>query len=249
MLFDSHTHFAAAPGHDRHDPRAWLANWAKYGVTHGAVCPLVGLLRDDQIRADNDDIAAACARSGGRMVPLCTVNPNAGSEAAAELDRCLRSLKVRGVKFHPWLQGASASTPTMDQLCDLAGQSGVPVMFHDGTPPYSLPSQVAMLARRHPRTMFMLGHTGIFEYWREAIESVRCAENLWTCLCSPHPAAIRQIVARCGCERLVWGSDHGFGPPERVGYHLHTLDHAGLTDAQREAILSDNPRRLFGLAG
>ena len=159
-LFDAHTHWNGTWNADRHNPADWLAVWDRHGIARGAVCPLVGLLRDDQLAADNRDVVAACARSGGRMLPFCSVNPSAGPDAVAELGRLVKDLPLAGVKFHPWLQGASLSTPTMDELCELAGGHRLPVLVHDGTPPFSLPSQVALLARRHPRTTFLLGHCG-----------------------------------------------------------------------------------------
>ena len=57
---------------------------------------------------------------------------------------------MRGVKLHPWLQGFSAHEPGLDPLCEVAAAAGVPILFHDGTPPFSTPLQLASLARRHP---------------------------------------------------------------------------------------------------
>jgi uncharacterized protein len=248
MIFDAHAHWGTYfRQKDPDDPSAWLAIWSGNGVTHGILLPLVGLQRESQIRHDNDAVAAACARSGGRMIPFCTVNPASGQEAVDELKRCLERLGMRGLKFHPWLQGVSPSVPLMDTLCEMAGKHGVPVLFHDGTPCYSLPSQVALLARRHPKATFILGHCGLFEHWREATLALNQTENLWGCLCSPHLAALREILRRCDRSRLLWGSDHGFSPTDVVGYRLQLLERTGWPAADREAILSKNPKRLFGL--
>jgi predicted TIM-barrel fold metal-dependent hydrolase len=65
-------------------------------------------------------------------------------------------------------------------------------------------------------------------------------------LCAPYPAALREILRRSDSGRLLWGSDHGFGTADMVGYRLKLLDLAGLSARQREAILWDNARRLFG---
>jgi uncharacterized protein len=243
-IFDAHTHWNASWNADPHDPAEWLSVWDRHGIARGAVCPLAGLLSDDRLSDDNRDLAAACARSGGRMFPLASVNPSSAG-AVDELRRLIHSLPLAGVKLHPWLQGASLTSAPMDEIVELAGEHRLPVLVHDGTPPFSLPSQVALLARRHPRTTFVLGHCGIFEHWREAIASLRATENLWGCVCSPYPAAVREILSRADVARLVWGSDHGFGPRDRIGYHLAVLDQAKLTDAQRTAILWDNPGRLF----
>jgi hypothetical protein len=249
MIVDCHTHWSdlyRLP--DRHDPSKWLAALDQHGVTHAVVMPLAGLCHAGRIPDDNADVAAACARSGGRMIPLCTVNPYDRREALAELERSLTTLKVRGLKFHPWLQGISPSSPVVDELCEMAGHHEAPVLFHDGTPPFSLPSQIAVLARRHPGTTFILGHLGLFEHWREAIAAMGHAPNLWGCLCGPHPGSLRQLVRHMDQQRLLWGSDHGFTLDDCSGYRLGLMRLASLSDAELENILWRNPRRLLGIA-
>jgi uncharacterized protein len=247
MFFDAHTHWSSATGVDDAGLAAWLAPWSRCGVTHAAVLPLAGLYSDCRIRQDNDEVAAACARSGGRMLPFCTVNPSLAAAATAEFRRCLTTQGCRGLKLHPWLQGTSPSDKTVDALCDIAGKYGVPVLFHDGTPCYSLPSQVALLAHRRPQTTIILGHCGLFEHWREAIDAMHYADNLWGCLCSPYLAALQELVARADRSRLLWGSDHGFGTVDHLGYRKGLFDRLELDHDAREAIFGRNPARLFRL--
>jgi uncharacterized protein len=248
MLFDAHTHWSSPTGPDDEGVANWLAPWTRHGVTHGVVLPLDGLYSDSRIRQDNDNVAAACAHSGGGMLPFCTVNPSLGAEAITEFRRCLETLNCRGLKLHPWLQGCSPSAKEIDSLCDVAGDFGVPVLFHDGTPPFGLPSQMALLAHRHPQTTIILGHCGLFEHWREAIDAMHYAENLWGCLCSPHLAALRELLLRADRSRLLWGSDHGFGTVDHLGYRKGLFDLLDLSDDVREAIFCRNPARLFRLA-
>jgi predicted TIM-barrel fold metal-dependent hydrolase len=248
LIFDAHTHWSDSwqlP--DRTDPSRWLSVWDRHGIAAGAVCPLAGLENDRRLSQDNEEVAAAAARSVGRMIPFCTVNPYAGGDAVHELERCHRDLKMRGLKLHPWLQGFSLGHPAVDLLCEAAEAFQMPILFHDGTPCFSLPSQVAWLARRHPRVTFVLGHCGIFQHWREALAAMRYTENLWGCLCGSYTAALREIVRRGDTSRLLWGSDHGFGTSDLVGYRLKLLDLTGLTPQQQQAIHWENARRLLGL--
>lgn len=248
MIVDCHTHW----GHvfqerDGLDPARWLAILDEAKISRAVVLPFAGLLDAGRITHDNDSVAAVCAKSAGRMIPFCTANTWFRQPALAELRRCLDKLRFAGIKFHPWVQGASVSTPAMDDVCELAAEFGVPILFHDGTPPFSLPSQIALLAQRHPRTRIILGHCGLFEHWREAIASLNSTPNLWGCLCSPHSEALRQIWNRCDQSRLVWGSDHGFTLDNFYAYRLGLTDLMGLTDADRERLYSENPKRLLGL--
>jgi predicted TIM-barrel fold metal-dependent hydrolase len=247
MIIDCHTHWGDCfQARDGHDPARWLAVFDRYGVRHAVVLPFAGLLHAGKIGLDNDDVAAVCANSSGRMIPFCTVNSWFPGDATAEFERCL-TMGFRGIKFHPWLQGQPVNSRGMDLVCELAAAHGVPVLFHDGTPPYSLPSQIALLARRHPKTRLVLGHCGLLEHWREAIAALNAADNLWGCLCGPHAAGLREIVRRCDTARLVWGSDAGFNFYDAIGYRLQILDVLGLSDDVRRAILEENPMRLLNV--
>ena len=248
MIVDCHTHWAPRYHAAAADyPSRWFEVLRKHGLTHLAVLPMVGLCDDTVLRQDNDDVAAVCAKSAGSLIPFCTVNPWSPEAAVVELRRCLGELNVRGIKFHPWLQGISPNSRTMDRLCEVAGEFDVPVLFHDGTPCFSLPSQIALLARRHPHVRFILGHCGLLEHWREAIGAMDYAENVWGCLCGPHLAALEELVRHCDRNRLIWGSDHGFSLADAIGYRKGIVDLLDLADADREAIFSRNPARLFAL--
>lgn len=247
-MIDCHTHWGRPyRERDGNDPSEWLALLDKYGVTHAIVLPHVGLLHSGKLADDNDSIAIACEQSDGRMIPFCTINAWYRDEAVIELERCFRQLKFRGIKFHNWLQGFSVSNPVIDEACEIAADNQAPILFHDGTPTFTLPSQIALLARRHPRTQIILGHSGLFEHWREAAAALNAVPNLWGCLCSPHVAAVKHLVEHCDKSRLVWGSDQGFAFADFFPYRIQMMDEVGLSDADREAIFVTNARRLLNL--
>lgn len=248
MIVDCHTHWNASyAAGGTPEPAGWRDVLGRHGVTHSVVLPSLGLGDDCRIVDENAAIATACASSAGRMIPFCTVNLHWGKPAEDELIRCLGTLGHRGVKIHPWLQGMSPTSREMDHLCEIAGRYHAVVLFHDGTPSFSLPSQIALLARRHPETRIILGHCGLFEHWREAITAMDYADNLWGCLCGPHLAGLRELLGRCDPARLVWGSDFGYGQADPVGYRLRLLDAAGIEEADRRRILAENPCSLLGI--
>jgi predicted TIM-barrel fold metal-dependent hydrolase len=131
-------------------------------------------------------------------------------------------------------------------MCGLAGEFGVPVFFHDGTPTYSLSEQIAGLARRHPRTRFVLAHAGLLWDWRGALAAARLP-NIWLCLCGPHQRAIENICRRADPARLVWGSDFGFGKADQIEYRLNLFLRARMPEDLRARILSGNARDLLKL--
>lgn len=151
-------------------------------------------------------------------------------------------------RYHPWLQGFSTADAVFEEICGLAGEVGVPIVLHDGTPPYSLPEQVAGLARRFSRTTFLLGHSGLLWSWRSAVEAAR-QPNVWLCLCGPHLRGLEILCEKVDPSRIVWGSDYGFGFADQIEYRLDLLRHARIGDGLKERILRTNPLCLLSRPG
>jgi uncharacterized protein len=241
-VIDFHVH---QPSRNAYGPAEFVAVMNSLGVHVSVVFTYDGLLRPSA--AANDSLAAWVAAAPERLVAFATVDPR-DPAAGDELERCTREHGMRGVKLHPWLQGFSAHEPGLDAVCERAAELGLSVLFHDGTPPFSTPLQLASLALRHPRTVIVLGHGGLHDLWREAIAAVLTTENVHLCMSGTPGYAMRAIVARCPLERLLFGTDAGLRPEPAQRYaalRIRQLDELGLDPAQREAILETNPRRLL----
>jgi hypothetical protein len=249
-VIDFHVHqpAAAADGSPPYGPAAYADFVTALGVECSVTFTFDGLRKPGA--AANDSLAAFVAEGGGHYIAFATVDPN-DPGAADEIARCVRVHGMRGVKLHPWVQGFSAHTPGLDPICEAAAELGIPVLFHDGTPPFSAPLQLAGLARRHPRATIVLGHGGLHDLWREAWAAVESTDNVHVCLCATPPYAMRELIARCPLERVLFGTDGGLLPEPTQRYvalRLRQLDLLGLTEQQRRAILEDNPRRLLAAA-
>jgi predicted TIM-barrel fold metal-dependent hydrolase len=244
VTVDCHTHWGTV--WLRGEAPQWLAVLDAHKVQTAVVMPHAGLVRPDLCAADNDLLASLAAEFPGRLAPLATAWPQLETAGVAEARRALDTLHFRGLKFHPWLQGFSTADPYLGRMCGLAGEYGVPVFFHDGTPTYSLSEQIAGLARRYPRTRIVLAHAGLLWDWRGALAAARIP-NIWLCLCGPHQRAIETICRRADPARLVWGSDFGFGKADQVEYRLNLFLRARMPEDLRARILGDNARELLKL--
>jgi uncharacterized protein len=199
--------------------------------------------------AANDALAAWVGEAPERLVALGTVDPRAPG-AAAETARCLGELGMRGMKFHPWIQAFCPHEACMDPIAEVALEHTAPLLFHDGTPPYSTPLQIAALARRHPGVPMVLGHGGLQDLWREAIAAVTGTPNLWICLCATPNVGMRAVAARCPSDRLLFGTDAGLGVGARQPFaaeRIREVRALPVDEQVRRAMLVDNPRRLLKL--
>jgi predicted TIM-barrel fold metal-dependent hydrolase len=241
-----HTHL---PGHTLGlSPRPtaeFLAMLDKAGVDQAVVLTLDGFFLDDV--AANNALAAQAAEAGGRLFPFCTVNPRRAG-AVAEVRRCVEELGFRGLKFHSWLQGFSPVEADMLPLAAEAARLGVPILFHDGTPCYSTPLQVAYVAEQFPTLQVILGHGGLMDLWVEAIAAAKRYPNCHICLCgSTPPAVFAHIIAEVDPAKLMLGTDAGFGEDYVAEFRMAQFRALPLTDAEREALFWRNGARLLRL--
>jgi len=209
-LFDLHTHLplrTAAPG-TAELRAATIARMDLHGIDHALVMPLDGLYFDPP--RGNDDVRAVCEDTDGRLIAACTVDPR-DPGAEAELDRCAEA-GFRAVKLHPWLQGFSPIEPVAVAVARRAAEHGMPLLIHDGTPPFASPMQIGELAARVPQSTVVLAHGGLMDLWQDAVAAVNRWPNVMVTLCgSVSGAMLRRVLDGVPVERVAVGTDTGFG--------------------------------------
>ncbi len=197
----------------------------------------------------NDALAERAERHPDRLIPFATVDPKLGDEAVDELERCLANPLFRGVKFHPWLQAFAPSMvkPTMIELLRCAARHHAPVLFHDGTPPYSTTFQIAAAARWVPEATVVLGHAGLSDYIVAAAQLVRDIPNLYACFCGPKAGWASFLVQTAGADKVLFGSDFGFADWTILAEFLDNVREAELDAAALERVLYRNAKELLQL--
>lgn len=248
MKIDFHVHQPArrSDGTYPYSAADYVDLMDKWHISVSVMLTIDGFWNNAQ--ACNDYLAEWCAPFPKRIVPFCTVDPRL-PEAAEEVERCVKTLGMRGVKFHNWLQGFSPLEPFMDPVCSKAAELGIPLFFHDGTPPYSSSLQIAQLAAKHPRLKVVLGHAGLHDLWPEAIAAGERFSNLYLCMCSTPPFAMEQIVAEVPLDKIVFGTDGGlFHKVEQpyVNYRFREFQSLNISEQAKLKILGANAVQLLG---
>jgi uncharacterized protein len=241
-VIDFHVH---QPSGDAYSSSAYVDVMDDLGIQMSVVFTYDGLLHPSP--AANDSLARFVEPFPDRLIAFATVNPRDPS-AADEIERCVQDHGMRGVKLHPWLQGFSAHIAGLNDVCTAVAEFGIPLLFHDGTPPFTTPLQFASLAMRHPDATIVLGHGGLHDMWREAIAAVSLSPNIYLCMCATPPYAMKAIVEECRLDRLLFGTDAGLraNPYQRyAALRVRQLDRLGLTADQSEAIRGINALRLL----
>lgn len=196
-------------------------------------------------KKSNDHLAELADKYPGRISGLCTVNPSLMNDAVEEIYRCANELRLIGIKLHPWLQAFNVtSNPGMRLIMKAAEKLNMFVLFHDGTPPYSTPLQIAFLAEQFPAVPVILGHSGLLDLYPDAALAAEQNKNIWLQPTSAPPIAIRSALKAAGPSRLLFGSDGGFGSEKLIQYNLDKFSDS-LGNETLNQILSKNPSKFI----
>lgn len=226
---------------------AFMAALDRVGIEKACVFTVMGLYGD--CPRHNDALLARVQSHPDRLIPFATVDPKEGPAAVAELERCLANPLFRGVKLHPWLQAFAPSMlkETTVAILKVAARHGVPVLYHDGTPPYCTTYQVADVARWSPEAKVVLGHSGLSDYAAAAAKMIRDLPNLYGCFCGSRPGELLHLVKVGGADKILFGSDFGAAGWQLLAERLDNALEAGLTSADLEKVLYRNAERLLRL--
>jgi predicted TIM-barrel fold metal-dependent hydrolase len=194
-----------------------------------------------------NDAMAEIARDP-RIRWYVTVNPNYTEHALAEIARGV-SRGAIGVKL---LASRRADDPLLDPVCALAAEHELPVLHHiwqhrtrewpnqeisDG-------ADLARLAQRHRRTVFVLAHIGGGGDWAHTLPAVRDVPNVYPDLSGSgvDRGMLDAALAALGPRRLLWACDLTI---ETGLAKLRALDAIGLPRDDVADIRWRNAARLF----
>lgn len=181
-----------------------------------------------------------------RLIGFARLNPRAGTEADHLLRRAVREYGMRGLKLHPASYRSLPDGPDTIRMLRLAGELGVPALFHCGDEEYTLPLQIERAAMLCPETTIILGHMGGYFHVDDAIAAAERRPNLLLeTSAMPFPQKIAWAVQRVGAHRVLYASD---GPGCDPSLEVEKVRLAGLSEPEQELVFHANVERLLGLA-
>ena len=235
IIIDSHTHLGDFPLFNvKLDAEGMIEIMDRHGISWSVVSSL-----------PNEITLEAVKKHPDRLVGLLWVNPYEGDRAVEKIRVAVDEWGFKGLKMHPLLDSYLPDQPVIYPVMDEAAKRRIPILFHCGHPPWSLPWHFGNLADRYPDVKIILGHMGHghIVYINGAIEVARKHENIILETSGmPMHSKIKEAADEVGEERVIYGSDMPFGHP---AFEIEKVRVAGLTERQLELVLGENSRRLF----
>ncbi len=280
MIVDAHTHIFPSSVRDERDrylerdatfrelyssPKAQIAtaeellvSMDEAGIDVSVACGFAW--SDGELcREHNAHLLDAAARSGGRIVPFCTVRPS--GDTFRDDVRGWAALGAHGLgELRPLNQGYGlVDSDEADLLAWAADAYDLPLMFHASEPvghPYAgkagLPvEQLYRFIADFPGVTVIAAHWGgglpfyaLMPEVREALAQTYFDTAATGLLYTPDIyATVSRLV---GPDRILFGSDYPLVSQERT---LREVRDAPIGEDARRLVLGENARRLLRLPG
>ena len=209
-------------------------------------------------RLANDYVLESAAASGGRLLPFCIVQPTAGDEARAEVERCARAGALGLGELRPDNQGFDlAASPEADLLIWAAKTYNLALLFHVSEPVgHSYPGKGGLAVGSLYRFIEKApGVTVIAAHWGGGLPFYGLMPRVKKALATTYfdtaatrllysPGVYRHVISILGVERILFGSDFPFLAQRRC---LRETKRVDLDQEEKRLILGGNALRLLGL--
>lgn len=268
MIIDSHVHVSAATdlGGFRTPPLTgehliammdgpFLVDGRQRRIDRAVLQPLISVPEGHDPIAHHRYVAEQVGKHPDRFSGCFVANPLLDTDLTLS---CLRQLVsksgFRMVKFHPTVHGYMPFRvrDRIEPVLKEAAKLGVPVMFHQGDPPFGHPTQLTGMMEANRDVTFVLAHfaTQRMVMADEAIYVARMNPNVMLETSWVDLPRVKEGVEALGAGRIAFGSDC---PVQEMGSQLRTLEVLGwdppigirLPAAEREQLYGDNMAKLL----
>lgn len=208
----------------------------------------------------NDHIAELVATFPEAFIAgYACVDPWRGKAALAEIERAVKELGLRGVKFHPIVQAFQPNDPRFYPIYDLCSSLGVPVQFHTGLTgvgmgmkgsgihlKYGHPLALDDVAADFPDLTIIACHAS-WPWQDEMLMVLLHKPNVYNELSGWSPkyfsAALKREIAGRLQDKFLFGSDYPALTHERL---FADWEAGGYPADVLAKIFHGNAQRLFG---
>ncbi|RLE93354.1 MAG: amidohydrolase [Thermoprotei archaeon] len=236
-IVDAHTHLGDFPLFNVGlNAESMIKIMNEYGIEKAVVFSL-----------PNELTLKAVKKYPERLIGFIWINPHQGEKALEQIDQAVLEWGFKGIKMHPLLDAYLPDQDIVYPVMERARKYRIPVLFHCGHPPWSLPWHFSSLADRFPDVTIILGHMGHghIVYINGAIDVAKKHDNIYLETSGmPMHSKIKEAVEVLGADRVLYGSDMPFGHP---AYEILKVKVSGISEEDLRLVLRENTLRMLRL--
>ncbi|HYO57713.1 amidohydrolase family protein [Archangium sp.] len=249
MIIDAHAHVSPTT---YGATEQYLEVLHQSGIEQAVICPgamldvrkmseyVSGKKKPDAI--PKNDYVGQSVQSSPMLLGMACVDP-CDSQAIEKLEQFLEQ-GFRGLMVSPLVHRFSFPEDSMADLATLCGEHGVPIISHNGWRPGANTADYVLLARKFPRTNFILEHMGALPTDVEAANAAAELDNFFLETSLSSYLNVVETVKKTGASKVIFGSEYPLSHPALEMRKVFLLP---ITDGEREQILGGNIRGLLRL--
>lgn len=189
--------------------------------------------------------------SSDRLIGFGSVHPDS-ENVFEELER-IKSLGLKGVKFHPEYQSFYVDDIKMKQIYEKIASLGLITVFHAGldlgyAPPYHCtPDRMARAIDWFDGSPVIAAHFGGYGFTEEVIDTL-CGLPIYMDTAFAYASIPREsaaeIIRKHGADKILFASDCPWHSPALEIRFIESLD---LSEEEKQLIYYKNAERLLGM--
>lgn len=194
-----------------------------------------------------EDVNLVYKKHPEQIIPLVWTNASEGKIAYDMLEHYLRDEGFAGAKLQSLFDGYTVDAPCVDPVMELARHYKKPIFIHCGHPPFSLPWQIGLLAKRHPDVPIVMIHMGHGHgvYIEGSVNTALEYDNLYLeCSGMPMGSWIKAAYEQVGSNRIMFGIDSPFHDPS---VEIQRVMTCGLDDKALQDVFYNNAAKFMGI--
>ena len=201
----------------------------------------------------NDEVAAFCAESDGRLVGVGSVDISKPMQAVREIRRCVEELGFKAIRVLPWLCERPPTDRLFYPIYTACCEMGVPFCTQIGHTGPLMPSEVGRpiyldrVALDFPELVIVAGHIG-YPWTEEAIAVATKHENVYidtsAYTAKRYPPELVRYMRGHGRSKVMFGTNYPMITPQKCLEHLEDLH---LNEEVANRFLSQNAIKVFKL--
>lgn len=198
----------------------------------------------------NEYVASLCGNQKN-LIPFASINPRTTAEPAAELDRVVTQLGMKGLKLYPSYQHFYPNDSLLYPVYARAADLKIPVMVHTGSSvfkgakmKYAQPVHLDDVAVDFPDLVLIQSHGGRGFWYDEAFFLAVLHKNVFIDIAGLPPQNLLSYFPNLekAQDKIVFGSDW---PGADVRENIRKIKELPIGERAKEKILGSNARRIL----
>ncbi len=239
-------HFYGIPSSENGTLATLMKKGAEAGISHYVINSVA--TTPAQVHSINSFIASSVKEGRGIFTGMGALHPESDDQER-DINEII-SLGLKGIKLHPDIQRFQTDSKKAMEMFALAEHYRLPVCVHLGDKRYdnSNPDRIKPVLEAFPDLLIIGAHFGGWSIWQEATNELYRYDNIIvdcsSSLYSMSPELARTLIDTYGVSRVMFGTDYPLWTPKE---ELDRFMKIPLDDAERQAVLCDNAKKLFNI--